>query len=120
MVGKGGRVIGIEIIDDLVQFARKNIEKANPELLDVITIQCRNGWEGCEEEGPFDAIHVGAAASEVPKALVNQLKPGGRMLIPVGKTTQSFLQIDKNEDGTLEQKSLLSVCYVPLVKKREA
>lgn len=116
MVGKGGRVIGIDVVEDLIMFSKKNIERSYPELNDVVKIEYRNGWEGCEEEGPFDAIHVGAAASEIPQPLLDQLKENGRMIIPVGKYSQSFLQIDKNMDGTLEKKTLLNVMYVPLVK----
>jgi protein-L-isoaspartate(D-aspartate) O-methyltransferase len=62
---------------------------------------------------------VGAAAPEIPQTLVEQLAIGGRMLIPVGKYNQEFLQIDKLANGRITQKRLYDVIYVPLTSKTE-
>ena len=70
-----------------------------------------------EERAPFDAIVVTAAAPRVPEALVAQLKPGGRMVIPVGESheAQQLLLIVKRADGSVERRSVLPVRFVPLV-----
>ena len=98
-----------------------NINKSNRSLIDngKIKIVLGDGWKGYAQEGPYDCIHVGAAAETVPNALIEQLAPGGRMIIPVGpQGGQQFLvRIDKGEDGmTLTQTNLMGVRYVPLVK----
>jgi len=67
--------------------------------------------------GPFDAIHVGAAASEIPAALVNQLANGGKMVIPVGTFSQKLMEIEKTEKGEIVSRNLMGVTYVPLVKQ---
>ena len=69
-------------------------------------------------DAPYDAIHVGAAAEEVPPALVAQLAPGGRMIIPVGRHgwSQVLMCVDKDkESGRVTQRQLMGVQYVPLV-----
>lgn len=66
---------------------------------------------------PYDAIHVGAAAPEIPQALLDQLKPGGRLVIPVGTIFQELKVIDKNPDGSLSVRDETSVRYVPLTSK---
>ena len=78
-----------------------------------------DGWLGWPPQAPFDRIIVTAAAPEVPDALLEQLKVGGRMILPLGETreTQFLTQIDKTEDG-IEQSELLPVRFVPLVKGR--
>lgn len=78
-----------------------------------------DGRKGWEEFAPYDAIHVGAAASEVPLALLDQLKPGGRMVIPVGTYFQELKVIDKSEDGSIKTRTETSVRYVPLTSRVE-
>lgn len=119
-----GKVIGIDIVPELVAYAQEKIRLSNPELLEPegnLSIMSADGWEGVEKEAPFDFIHVGAAASEIPNSLINQLSLGGRMVIPVGpkNQTQKFWLIDKpiNPNESIIKKSLLNVIYVPLVKK---
>ena len=84
-----------------------------------VTTIIGDGWLGWPPQAPFDRIVVTAAATEPPPALVEQLKVGGRMIIPLGETrdTQSLVQIDKTGEGTVT-KSLLPVRFVPLMRGR--
>lgn len=74
----------------------------------------RLGWP---EMAPYDAIHVGAAASEIPQPLIEQLKPGGRMVIPVGTLFQDLKVVDKKLDGSVKIRTETSVRYVPLTSR---
>lgn len=74
----------------------------------------RLGWP---EFAPYDAIHVGAAAPDIPPALLEQLKPGGRMVIPVGNLFQYLKVVDKNPDGSISVRDETSVRYVPLTSR---
>ncbi|RWV90435.1 hypothetical protein GW17_00047364, partial [Ensete ventricosum] len=76
-----------------------------------------NGREGWPDLAPYDAIHVGAAAPEIPQPLIDQLKPGGRLVIPVGTVFQDLQVIDKKTDGSVSIRSETSVRYVPLTSK---
>jgi len=114
MIGVGGRVIGIDVINELVNWGNGNIQKHDKDLLQsgIVTIKVGDGWKGDPSNGPFDAIHVGAAAESLPKALVDQLAPNGRMVIPVGTYDQKLIQIDKAADGTITQRDITGVRYV--------
>jgi protein-L-isoaspartate(D-aspartate) O-methyltransferase len=124
LVSPGGTVIGIENRQSLVDLATRNIKLADPYLLSEgqVRIEKGNGWTGegflthDMHENVFDAIHVGAAAESVPDALLDALKSPGRMVIPVGPQwgSQVFVVIDKSTDGTVSQRELMSVMYVPL------
>lgn len=106
----------IERYKDLEKKAKKNFAK-----LDIgnITTVIGDGWIGWPPEAPYDRIIVTAAAPEPPDALLEQLKVGGRLVLPVGETreAQTLVQIDKTDDG-LTQTDLLPVRFVPLVKGR--
>jgi protein-L-isoaspartate(D-aspartate) O-methyltransferase len=82
-----------------------------------VEVRIGDGYRGWPEKAPFDGIVVTAAAPRVPQALVDQLKPGGRMAIPVGESweVQRLLLVTKNADGTTSQKTVLPVRFVPLV-----
>ncbi len=84
-----------------------------------VHIRIGNGAMGWQEEAPFDGIIVTAAAEEVPEKLVEQLKPGGRMVIPVGDSffSQDLILIQKQESGKTISRSLIGVRFVPLVEK---
>jgi protein-L-isoaspartate(D-aspartate) O-methyltransferase len=85
-----------------------------------VTTIIGDGWIGWPPQAPYDRIIVTAAAPEPPRALIDQLKPGGRMIIPLGQTrdTQSLVEIDKTETGATTKKPLLPVRFVPLLHGR--
>lgn len=76
-----GKVIGIDVIPQLVELSRKNILKEDGDLLDkeIVQVITRDGWKGYPEGAPYNAIHVGAAAETFPKELMNQMAVGGAM-----------------------------------------
>ena len=117
-----GKVIGIEHIPELVATATANVNKGNSELLskNIITFVCADGRQGYPKEAPYDAIHVGAAVDTTPTTLINQLKPGGKLIVPVGsQNSQQFLKLyTKNADGNgYTSESLMGVIYVPLTDR---
>jgi protein-L-isoaspartate(D-aspartate) O-methyltransferase len=108
------RVYSIELIASLGETARKRLEELG---YGNIEVQIGDGYKGWPERAPFDAIVVTAAAPHVPQALVDQLKPGGRMVIPVGGSGDiQFLKLlTKRADGGVDEKRVLPVRFVPLV-----
>merc|ERR1712151_1378844 len=120
LVGPSGLVVGIDYLEPLVSLSHKNVSKSHSDLLESgnLRLDVGDGWKGCPQDGPFDAIHVGAAASEMPRCLLEQLKLGGRMVIPVGQVgrTQAFMQVDKDLQGNITEQRLVDVMYVPLVQ----
>jgi protein-L-isoaspartate(D-aspartate) O-methyltransferase len=119
---RGGRVFGLEIVPGLVQFAKKNIQSADGDLLDkgVVAIRCYNGWDGLPNEAPFHYIHVGASAEVPPQALLDQLADGGRLVLPLDEARGGQVFVEITRDGTsYTQRRLFGVCYVPLVRERE-
>jgi len=107
------RVYTIEIIEALADQAGARLERLGFENVET---RLGDGYFGWEEHAPFDSIIVTAAATHVPPPLVEQLKPGGRMVIPVGGrfTTQWLLLIEKNDDGTVVTRQVTAVRFVPL------
>jgi len=108
------RVYSIEILESLAVTARKNLEQLRYSNIEILV---GDGYQGWPEKAPFDAILVTAAAPQVPPALVAQLKPGGRMVIPVGSSggVQYLKLIEKRADGGVDERRILPVRFVPLV-----
>lgn len=106
-------VYSIEIIEALADESAARLKRLG---YDNVTTKLADGYYGWEEHAPFDAIVVTAAASHVPPPLVQQLKPGGRMLIPVGGRfmTQQLLLIEKTVDDEVITRQIASVRFVPL------
>jgi len=118
---KNGVCYSIEHIPELVKYSIECVKRCpDRDLLDNgrVVIMEGDGRKGLKKFAPFDAIHVGAAAEEIPKDLVDQLAYGGRMVIPVGKAGgQDFLVVDKDKQGQVHIKKALGVTYVPLTDR---
>lgn len=104
-------VYTIEIIPSLGKKADEILKTLHYENIHVII---GDGYRGLPAQAPFDAIIVTAAPGHVPQPLVEQLKIGGRMIIPVGDYYQELLLITKQSDGSIKQKSVLPVRFVPM------
>ena len=118
-----GIVVGVEHIPQLYKLSLENINKHHSNLLNEGKVILKNsdGRLGCKDYAPYKAIHVGAAAPQVPKDLVEQLDKNGRMFIPVGRQYESqyIYIIDKDSNGKISEKRVLSVNYVPLTDKEK-
>ncbi len=108
-------VYSIETVPELAEQAAERLKR-----LGVANVRVRqgDGRKGWPEHAPFDGIIVTAAAPDVPPALVQQLAPGGRLVIPVGPKggEQELVLIRKETDGSVDRRAVLPVAFVPLVK----
>jgi protein-L-isoaspartate(D-aspartate) O-methyltransferase len=114
-----GEVYSIEVVPELAELAKTRLAEmgyAN------VHVRAGNGRLGWPEAAPFDGVIVTAAAEEIPASLVEQLRPGGRMVIPVNTSWygQDLILGVRGEDGELQTRNILGVVFVPLVGKGEA
>ena len=113
----GAQVYSVEIIPELATRARQTLDRLGHG--DVHT-RVGDGYFGWPKAAPFDAIVVTAAADHVPPPLLQQLKPGGHMVIPVGSryATQTLVLVSREADGTIRTREILPVTFVPLTGER--
>jgi len=112
-------VYTIEIVKPLADAAGRRLRRLGYRVVDA---RAGDGWHGWAAKAPFDAIIVTCAARQIPPPLIKQLKPGGRMVIPVGRPhmTQSLVLLTKDADGKVRTRSLMWVGFVPLVRPSES
>jgi protein-L-isoaspartate(D-aspartate) O-methyltransferase len=109
------RVISVEIIPELAETAGQRLRQM---AIDNVEIYCADGYLGWPDGAPYDGIIVTACAPRVPPALIEQLRAGGRLLIPVGEPHgyQELRLVEKSVDGTLVSRFVLPVAFVPLTR----
>lgn len=108
-------VYSIEIVPELARSAAKRLAQLG---YHNVAVREGNGYQGWPAEAPFDRIVLTAAPADIPKALVDQLAPGGRLVAPVGKSLeQSLIVVDKTRTGTLRIRSVGAVAFVPMVPR---
>ncbi len=110
------KVYTIEVLEGLGKEARERLEMLG---YTNINVKIGDGYKGWPEHAPFDAIIVTAAAEYIPQPLIDQLKPGGRMVIPVGGVyaIQDLMLITKDASSKIIKKSIVPVRFVPLIRK---
>ncbi|MCP4756164.1 MAG: protein-L-isoaspartate(D-aspartate) O-methyltransferase [Proteobacteria bacterium] len=115
--GKRGKIITVERLEALVAFARDNIKKAG--YSDRITVVHGDGTEGFELEAPYDKILVTAAGPKIPTVLKKQLKPGGKLIIPVGAKNfhQDLVLVERVNENNWSKCNIGGVVFVPLIGK---
>ncbi|AHB49510.1 protein-L-isoaspartate O-methyltransferase [Hyphomicrobium nitrativorans NL23] len=117
LAGLVSHVFTIELCAPLAARAAKTFKDLG---LHNITMRVGDGHRGWPEEAPFDAIVVAAAPGEIPEALIAQLKPGGRLVIPVGGRTQKLIVVEKGSDQSSHRSEIIPVSFVPLMKDDSA
>tara|TARA_B100000029_G_C17391181_1_gene893466 strand:+ start:103 stop:714 length:612 start_codon:yes stop_codon:yes gene_type:complete len=110
-------VYTIEIIPELAEKAKKVLKEND---YDNISFRIGDGYQGWHEEAPFDRIIVTAAPKEIPDKLIEQLAPGGIMIIPYGESIdlQFIWSIKKERDGSIIKEKIIPVRFVPMVKQK--
>ena len=108
------RVVAIERQHELVEVARERLKRLGYDNVEIVE---GDGTKGCPDEAPFDAIVAAASGSHVPQALIAQLAPGGRLVMPIGGPgwVQELVKVSKQDDGMLKQENLGGVRFVPLI-----
>ena len=111
-----GTVYTVEIVEPLAREAQERLKRLGYRN---VTARTGDGYQGWPEHAPFDSIMVTAAPREVPQPLIDQLKAGGRLVVPVGgqASGQSLLLIEKQPDGKITRRNVLAVRFVPLTDK---
>jgi len=109
-------VYTMDLVPPLTKAASERLARLN---YTNIHARSGNGYQGWPEHAPYDGIIVTAAASHIPEALVEQLKPGGRLVIPVGQPfmSQELMLVNKNEKGEIDTQDILAVAFVPLLNE---
>ena len=108
-------VYTIEIVKMLAERADSTLKALS---YNNITVRWGDGYKGWPEEAPFDRIIGTAAPPEIPKALIDQLKPGGKMVLPVGTNWQEIVVLTKSKSGKIQKKNVLPVRFVPMVHSK--
>lgn len=106
-------VFGLEILAPLAEDARERLAAMGYKNVSILH---GDGFHGLPDQAPFDAILVTAAPDLVPPPLVEQLAPGGRLVIPVGKHHQELMLLEKRADGSIDHTSVIPVQFVPLTR----
>jgi protein-L-isoaspartate(D-aspartate) O-methyltransferase len=115
IVSQKGKVIGIEIVPELADFGKSNVEKYNFVEKGIVEIFCSDGSKGFAKEAPFDKILCSASVQkEVPKAWKEQLKVGGKIVTPIGTSIWLFVKKSENE---FEETEYPGFVFVPLIEK---
>jgi protein-L-isoaspartate(D-aspartate) O-methyltransferase len=107
-----GQVFSIEIVEPLCKQAAETLQRMGHGR---VQRRCGDGYKGWPEEAPFDRVILTAAPPKIPQALIDQLKPGGRLVAPVGGESQVLEVIEKLNDGTIKRDIYRDVHFVPMV-----
>lgn len=117
IVGESGKVFAVEIISELSEFGKENVSKYNFVKSGRVVFICGDGSKGLPKEAPFDKIHVAAAAAKIPQPLLDQLKIGGRLIIPIGVESQELVLVEKIGEKKYQEKKYPGFLFVPLITK---
>ena len=110
----GAKVYSIEIVKPLAERAKATLEKQG---CDKVTVRAGDGYLGWKEKAPFDGVIVTCAPDHIPSALVEQLKQGGKMIIPVGAQGElQQLHLLRKVDGKIKREAILPVRFVPMTR----
>lgn len=113
ITGPTGQVFAIERIPELKKFGEANVKKYN---FRTVQFLCSDGYDGLPSKSPFDKILVSAAAPKIPRKLAGQLKVGGRLVLPVGKSSQDIIALDKISKKEYKEKRYPGFIFVPLIE----
>lgn len=104
-------VYSVEIVPELGLEAARRLRELGYKN---VKVRVGDGWRGWPEHAPFDVIIVAAAPEEIPPALIEQLAPGGRLILPIGGYSQTLTLVEKNADGEVSMREITPVAFVPM------